>query len=137
MLRYLALSLLLIGLLLAAQRAVTSPTLAARYADFALQHLPQYFSAFAATDSPTGAYNFCIRQVVRRLTPASSVETFPSSTSANTVSLGDGRYRVESYFHEDRSTGERLEHHYTCSVRYAEGRWILEDLSPIRHARVD
>ncbi len=135
--RYLLACLLLVASLLGVRQIITSPTVADWYADVALRHLPAQFSAFAATDSPAGAYNFCIRQVVRKLTPDASVETFPSSTPENTVALGENRYRIESFFYEDRITGERVQQYFTCNVKYADGRWVLEDLSPGRLARVD
>lgn len=134
---YLMASVVLVMSFFTARQTVTSESVADWYADAALRHLPQNFSAFAFTDSATGAYNFCIRQVVKRLTPAASIETFPSSTSQNTVALGENRYLVNSFFYEDRVTGERVQQYFTCSVKYTEGRWVLEDLSPGRLARVD
>ncbi|CAN5879387.1 hypothetical protein BH23GEM7_BH23GEM7_07330 [soil metagenome] len=135
--RYLIVSVLVVASLFAARQAITSQAVADWYAEAALQYLPQNFSGFAFTDTTTGAYNFCIRQVVRKLTPSASVETFPSSTPENTLSLGENRYRVESFFYEDRITGERVQQYFTCSVKFAEGRWVLEDLAPGRLARAD
>ncbi len=134
---YLVASLLLMASLFGARQIVTSQPVADWYAEVALRHLPEQFSSFALTDGTTGAYNFCIRQVVRKLTPSASIETFPASTPQNTLSLGENRYRVESFFYEDRVTGERVQQYFTCNVKYVDGRWVLEDLSPGRLARVD
>ncbi len=135
---YLMAFVLLMVSLLGARQAVTSEAVANWYTDIALQHLPQHFTALVPADeNATGAYNFCIRQVVRKMTPSGSVETFPSSSAENTIALGESRYRVESFFFEDRVTGERVQQYFTCTARLTDGRWVLEDLSPGRYARVD
>ena len=105
-----------------------APQIADWYAGFAARNLPASASSFAPTESESGAYFYCARQVVRRMAGEFSVETFPAQQESDLVALGDGRYRVESFVDETREDGTRVRHQWTCSVAYQRGRWVLEEL---------
>lgn len=98
------------------------------YASFAAWHLPSSLSSFAPTDSDTGAFFFCARQVSRRMDGHFSVETFPSLSQGQAQRLGDGRYQIQSFVDEMREGGGRVRHDFRCTVQYSRGRWVLEDL---------
>jgi hypothetical protein len=97
------------------------------YAAFAAQHLSESASSLAPTDSETGAFFYCARQVARRMQGDFSVETF-SQAEGEKERLGDGRYRIRSSVEEARLTGKSVRHQFTCTVRLHRGRWVLEDL---------
>jgi hypothetical protein len=102
--------------------------LAEWYAEFALRHLPASFSTFAPSETPTGAFYACVQRVARQVRNRSAVETFPGLSEENTVSLGDGRYRVRSELEAVRDTGERMRRSFSCVVRYERGRWRVEEV---------
>lgn len=117
--------LLLVGVGLGYRNA---PQLADWYASFAAQNLPAGASSFAPAETQSGAFFYCARQVSRRMNGAFSIETFPSQEESELVSLGDGRYRIESFVDETREDGSRVRYAFVCSVAYEAGRWVLEDL---------
>jgi hypothetical protein len=121
--------LALCTMLVIGHRMVEPTVIADWYAEFALRHLPQQFSAFAPAESSTGAFLFCIRRVVKGEMESTSVATFPSATPANTVALGDGRWRVDAHVLEDLPDGERVKRDFRCTTKYEKNRWVLEDLS--------
>jgi hypothetical protein len=116
-------------MLFVGQRIVEADAIADWYAQFALQHLPQQFSSLAPSESPNGAFLFCVRRVVKDQLDPLSVATFPSQTTANTVTLGEGHWRVTAHVIEDRDDGERIRHEFRCETRYEQKRWVLESLS--------
>ena len=103
-------------------------SLAYWYADFAARHLPSSLSSWAPVDTDAGAFFYCARQVARRMDGEFSVETFPSLDQSRSVTLGEGRYRIASFVEEAREDGDRVRHEFVCTVQYARGRWVLEDL---------
>jgi hypothetical protein len=98
------------------------------YANFAARHLPSSLSSFAPTDTDAGAFFFCARQVARSMDGEFSVETFPSLDQSRSVTLGERRYQIRSFVDEAREDGARIRHSFVCTVQYARGRWVLEDL---------
>src|SRR5690606_23072524 len=95
---------------------------------FAARNLPASASSFAPTETESGAYFYCARQVAKRMSGEFSVETFPSQQESDLVALGGGRYRVASFVDETREDGTRVRYGWVCSVAYQRGRWTLEDL---------
>jgi hypothetical protein len=124
----------LVALLFIGQRMIEPTTIADWYAEFAIQHLPRHFSNFAPAETPSGAFYFCIRRVVKDALQPESVATFPSSTPENTVLLGEQRYQVSTHVIEDQMDGERVRKLFTCTTRYERGHWVLEGLSVGSHA---
>lgn len=109
--------------------------IASRYAAFAARYLPAGASALAPTDTDEGAFYYCIRSVAKEMDEEASVQTFPARVESNAVTLDGGAYQIRSYVDEARESGERVRHNFTCTVRFAKGRWMLEDLAierPIR-----
>jgi hypothetical protein len=117
--------LLLFGVSLGFRNA---PLLADWYASFAAENLPAGASSFAPTHSEAGAFFYCARQVSKRMNGNFSVETFPSQQESDLHSLGDGRYRVESFVDETREDGSRVRYAFVCDVTFQRGRWVLEEL---------
>ena len=117
--------LLLLGVGLGYRNA---PRIADWYAGFAAENLPATASSFAPTETETGAFFYCARQVARKMNGQFSVETFPSEEESELVALGDGRYRVESFVDETREDGSRVRYAFVCNVAYQRGRWVLEQL---------
>lgn len=109
-------------------------TVADWYAGFAARHLPAHLSAFAPTDTETGAFFYCARQVAKRMDGDYSVETFPSPDEGQLVELSQGRYRVVAWVEEARESGARVRHGFECTARYQGGRWSLEGLRLERYA---
>ena len=105
-----------------------APLLADWYAGFAADNLPEAASSFAPTETETGAYFYCARQVAKRMRGQFSVETFPSQDESQTRELGTGKYQVESYVDEARADGQRVRYTFVCTVNYDRGRWVLEKL---------
>lgn len=103
-------------------------SLAYWYADFAARHLPSSMSAFAPRETDAGAFFYCARQVAKRMDGEYSVETFPSLEQSRAVELGEGRYEIHSFVDEARENGDRVRHLFVCTVQYARGRWVLEEL---------
>src|SRR5690606_2702585 len=85
-----------------------APLIADWYAGFAAENLPASASSFAPTETEAGAFFYCARQVARRMNGEYSVETFAAPKESQLVSLGDGRYRIESYVDEAREDGQRV-----------------------------
>ena len=106
-----------------------APLLADWYAGFAAENLWAGASSFAPAETESGAYFFCARQVAKRLNSDYSVETFPSASEGELRSLGDGRYRVESFVDEAREDGTGVRYAFVCSVAFERGRWNLEELN--------
>ena len=104
-------------------------TFADWYAEFALRHLPQGFSAFAPADTPSGAFYHCVGRVVKKVGGANTVETFPSFSAENTVADGEGRYTVRATVEEVRLSGEAVQRSFTCVARFDRGRWVTESLT--------
>lgn len=98
------------------------------YANFAARHLPPSLSSFGPTDTDVGAFFYCARQVARSMDGEFSVETFPALDQSRSVTLGEGRYQIRSFVDETREDGARIRHSFVCTVQYARGRWVLEDL---------
>ena len=112
-----------------------APMLADWYAGFAAENLWAGASSFAPAETEAGAYFYCARQVAKRMNSDYSVETFPSPAEGELRSLGDGRYRVESFVDEAREDGTRVRYGFVCSVAFEAGRWTLEELNLTeRHA---
>lgn len=105
-----------------------APLLADWYAGFAAENLWAGASSFAVAETESGAYFFCARQVAKRMDSDYSVETFPGLSDGELQSLGDGRYRVESFVDEAREDGTRVRYAFVCSVAFERGRWTLEEL---------
>ena len=108
--------------------ARNAPLLADWYAGFAAENLWAGASSLAPADSESGAYFYCARQVAKSMNRDYSVETFPSPTDGELQSLGNGRYRVESFVDEAREDGTRVRYSFVCSVAFERGRWTLEEL---------
>jgi hypothetical protein len=119
----------LLVLVFAGKWVVEPEVVADWYAEIAVQHLPRQFSSFAPSESPRGAFYYCIRRVVKDHMEPSSVATFPSTDESNTVALGEGRYRVGAHVLEDLESGERLRREFTCTANFQRGRWVLEQLN--------
>lgn len=120
-----AAGLLLIGIQYAYRNA---PLLADWYASFAAENLPAAASSFAPTETEAGAFFYCARQVSRRMNGEFSVETFPSQQESQLISLGGGKYQVESFVDEAREDGRQIRYTFVCTVAFNGGRWVLEKL---------
>ena len=105
-----------------------APVLADWYAGFAAENLWAGASSLGPVETESGAYFFCARQVAKRMNSDFSVETFPSPSEGEMHSLGEGRYRVESFVDEAREDGTRVRYAFVCSVAFERGRWTLEQL---------
>ena len=106
-----------------------APQLADWYAGFAAEYLMAESSSLTDSDRDSEAFYFCIRQVAKQMEEEYSVETFPSASEGELRSLGDGRYRVESFVDEAREDGTRVRYAFVCSVAFERGRWNLEELN--------
>ncbi|HEX2092310.1 MAG TPA: hypothetical protein VHG28_07900 [Longimicrobiaceae bacterium] len=107
----------------------TGDSIADWYAEFALRHLPAQFSTFAPAETPSGAFHHCISRVVKQVSDGSTVETFPAYSVSNTVTLGGGRYSVQSVLEGVRLDGVAVRRSFTCVVRFDRGRWVMESLT--------
>lgn len=110
-------------------RSVDPGAVAEWYAEMAINHLPRPFSAFAPSESESGAFYFCIRRVVKDGLDDTSVATFPTPAEGRVQALGDGRYRISTHLYEDRPGGERLRREFACTTKFERNRWVLESLS--------
>ena len=97
------------------------------YASFASRFLPGGSSSLTPLDSEPAAFSYCARQVSKKMQGELSVETFDGAGS-RTVPLGSGRYRIESAVDQARGSGEEVRHGFSCTVRFEDGRWVLEEL---------
>lgn len=118
----------LVGLVAVGYR-MSGPALGEWYAEFAASHLPAHFSRYAPVETPTGAFFACVQGVARQVSDRSAVETFPVASEENTTSMGEGRYRVQSYLEAVRDSGETVRRPFTCVVRYQAGRWKVEEVA--------
>jgi hypothetical protein len=119
----------LLVLALVGKRTVEPAVVADWYAEIAIQHLPAPFSNFAPSETSRGAFYYCIRRVVKNHMDPGSVATFPSMDPSNTVALGEGRYRVNTYVVEATEEGEQFQRAFTCTTVYERGRWVLEQMA--------
>ncbi|MBW3629212.1 MAG: hypothetical protein KY464_07940 [Gemmatimonadetes bacterium] len=108
-------------------RLARDAELADWYARFASRFTSDGSSSFAPLDSEPAAFSYCARQVSKKMQGELSVETFDGAGS-RTTPLGSGRYRIESAVDQARQSGEKVRHGFSCTVRFAEGRWVLEEL---------
>jgi hypothetical protein len=108
---------------------VNGAAIADWYAEFALNNLPAGFTSFAPADSPSGAFSHCVSRVVKKVSNASTVETFPSYSAENTVAMGDGRYSVQAVLEGVDADGGTVRRPFTCVVRFEGGRWVTEKLA--------
>lgn len=127
--RMMAVVTIVLALAAAGVYRVNGTAIADWYAEFALNNLPAGFTSFAPADTPSGAFTHCVSRVVRKVSNASSVETFPSPSAENTVAMGDGRYSVQAVLEEVDADGERVRRPFSCVVRFEGGRWVTEKLA--------
>lgn len=127
--RMMAVLTVVLALAAAGVYRVNGAAIADWYAEFAINNLPAGFSQFAPADTPTGAFNACVSQVARKVRNGSSVETFPSYSGENTVSLGDGRYSVQAVLEGVNVDGETLRRPFSCVVRFDGNRWVTEKVA--------
>lgn len=128
-----ALVLAIVGVVGGGMAYRNAESIAFWYASFAARYLPSSLSSWAPTDTDAGAFFYCARQVARRMEGDFSVETFPSLAQSRSETLGQGRYRIASFVDEARADGEQVRHEFVCTVQYAGGRWVLEDLDLVRN----
>lgn len=125
---------LVVALLVGSYAYQNAGRIADWYAAFAAQHLPAGASSLAPAATESGAFFFCVRQVVRRIPGELSVATFPTLQESQTASLGESRYRIESFVDEDRLDGEQVRHDFSCTARFDRSRWVLEELKLEQYA---
>ncbi len=127
--RMMAVVTIVLALAAAGVYRVNGAAIADWYAEFALNNLPAGFTSFAPVDSPSGAFSHCVSRVVKKVSNASSVETFPSYSAENTVAMGNGRYSVQAVVEGMDADGETVRRPFSCVVRFEGGRWVTEKLA--------
>lgn len=127
--RMMAVLTIVLALAAAGVYRVNGAAIADWYAEFALNNLPAGFTSFAPVDTPSGAFTHCVSRVVKKVSNASSVETFPSYSEQNTVAMGDGRYSVQAVLEGVTLEGEKVRRPFSCVVRFEGGRWVTEKLA--------
>ncbi|MQA89607.1 MAG: hypothetical protein GEU90_05165 [Gemmatimonas sp.] len=106
---------------------VYGPAVADWYAQTVIEYAPEPTLRFRPGDDPQVFY-VCAKSVIEQIEDNSSVVTFAATTEDQTVALGGGRYRVDSYVEEARVDGSTLLRSFSCIVRLDDGKWRLEEL---------
>jgi hypothetical protein len=75
------------------------------------------------------AFHACARLVVKRMGDERAIATFAAADQERAVSLGDGRYRIESFYDEALEEGVSSRRFFTCQVRYDGREWRVEELN--------
>ncbi len=109
--------------------------LSERYTEFALRHLPAGFVAAAPATVPTDAFHACVQRVAREVRNRTTVETFSASGESTTL-IGESRYRVRSQVESVDENGGSVIRPFSCTVRFAEGRWTVEEVVVDRSSRL-
>jgi hypothetical protein len=98
------------------------------YTDMVIRFLPGEELSFLAVPDDQQAFRVCARSVVRRIEAESSVATFPGLVGGAVDSLGEGRFRIDSFVDEASEGGAVHRRTFRCLAHFDGRRWRVEDL---------
>jgi hypothetical protein len=98
------------------------------YTDMVIRFLPGAELSFLPVPDDQQAFRVCARSVVKRMEAESSVATFPGVVGGVVDSLGDGRFRIDSFVDEASEGGAVHRRTFSCLARFDGHRWRVEDL---------
>jgi hypothetical protein len=98
------------------------------YLEMAVPYLGEGASPFLGAAPDDSAYYACVRSVVKRIDEEGTIATFAGPRASRTHTLGEGRYRIESFVTEAAEDGGTAVRSFTCTVKSDGTRWAIEDL---------
>jgi len=99
------------------------------YTDMVVRFLPGQELSFLGVPDDQQAFRACARSVVKLIEAESSVATFPGPVEGVVDSLGDGRFRIDSFVDEASKGGAVHRRTFSCLARFDGRLWRIEDLN--------